>query len=56
MPARRGRHRDNFTRARGAELLNPFIEKAAQGGILVVGQLKPILEAARGESIALSSV
>ena len=56
LPARGGRHRENFTQEREAELLKPFIEKAALGGILVVGQLKPILEKARGEPMALSSV
>ena len=56
LPTRGGRHRENFTREREAELLKPFIEKAALGGILVVGQLKPILEKARGEPMALSSV
>jgi len=56
VPARGGRRRENFTREREAELLKPFIEKAAVGGILVVGQLKPILEKARGRPMALSSV
>ena len=35
MPARGGRHRENFTREREAELLKPFIEKAAQSCLLV---------------------
>ena len=56
LAARGGRHRENFTREREAETLKLFIEKAAVGCILVVGQLKLILEKARGEPMALSSV
>jgi transposase len=55
-PARGGRHHENFSVEQEAELLRPFIEQAAQGGILVVGQIKPLLEQARGKPIALSSV
>jgi transposase len=54
--ARGGRRRQSFTPEREAELLEPFIEKAASGGILVVGQLKPILEKARGKPLALATV
>ena len=43
---RGGRRRENFTPEREAELLKPFLESAATGGILVVGQIKPQLEAA----------
>ncbi|SFU42729.1 hypothetical protein SAMN05216339_102173 [Nitrosomonas eutropha] len=35
-----GRHRENFTPEREAELLKPFLESAGVGGILVVGQIK----------------
>lgn len=53
---RGGRHRENFTPEREAELLKPFLESAGVGGILVVGQIKPQLEAALGRKMALSSV
>lgn len=53
---RGGRRRENFTPAREAELLKPFLESASIGGILVVGQIKPQLEAALGRKMALSSV
>lgn len=54
--ARGGRRREHFTPEREAELLKPFLEAAASGGILVVGQIKPRLEAALGQEMALSSV
>lgn len=53
---RGGRHRAHFTPEREAELLKPFLESAGGGGILVVGQIKPQLEAALGRKMALSSV
>jgi transposase len=53
---RGGRHRAHFTPEREAELLKPFLESAGSGGILVVGQIKPQLEAALGRKMALSSV
>ncbi len=56
MPARGGRQRENFTHAQEAQLLKPFLERVSRGGILVVGQIKPALEAELGRSIALSSV
>jgi len=37
-------------------VLKPFLEQAGQGAILVVGQIKPHLEAALGRPMALSSV
>ncbi len=55
-PVRGGRHRENFTHAQEAQLLKPFLERASRGGILVVGQIKPALEAKLGRSMALSSV
>lgn len=55
-PARGGRHRENFTHAQEARLLQPFLERASQGGILVAGQIRPALEARLGRSMALSSV
>ena len=53
---RGGRRRENFTLEREAELLKPLLESASSGGILVVGQIKPQLEAALGRQMALSSV
>lgn len=53
---RGGRRREHFTPEREAELLKPFFESAGTGGVLVVGQIKPQLEAALGRKMALSSV
>lgn len=55
-PARGGRRRQNFTVEQEAEALKPFLQQASEGGILVVGQIKPQLEAALGRTMALSSV
>ncbi len=55
-PARGGRRRENFTPAREVEVLRPFLERARSGGVLVVPELKPILEAELGRPMALSSV
>jgi transposase len=41
---------------REAEILAPFLERARDGGILVVPQIKAELEAALGRRMALSSV
>ena len=54
-PARGGRHRQNFSIEQEAELLEPFLQQAREGGVLVVGQIKPQLEAALGRPMALSS-
>jgi len=56
VPARGGRHRQNFTLEEEAALLKPFFEQAKEGGILVVGQIKPQIEEALGRSMALSSL
>ena len=56
VPARGGRHRENFTLQEEAALLEPFLEQSRQGGVLVVGQIKPHIEAALGRSVSLSSV
>jgi transposase len=37
-------------------LLKPFLEEAGKGGILVVGKIKPQLEAALGREMGLSTV
>ena len=56
VPARGGRHRENFTLEEEAALLEPFLEQAKEGGVLVVGQIKPHIDAALGRSVSLSSV
>lgn len=56
VPARGGRRRQNFTVEEEAALLKPFLDQAKEGGILVVGQIKPQIEEALGRSMALSSL
>ena len=51
-----GRRRENMSVAREREVLEPFLERARTGGILVVPQIKVDLETALGRSMALSSV
>jgi len=51
-----GRRRQNMSLEREAEILAPFLDRARNGGILVVPQIKAELEAALGRSMALSSV
>lgn len=56
VPARGGRHRQNFTLQEEEAVLKPYLEQARQGGILVVGQIKHHLEEALGRPMSLSSV
>ena len=51
-----GRRRENLSVERERELLEPFLDRARTGGILVAPQIKAELEAALGRTIALSSV
>ena len=51
-----GRRRQNMTVQREAEILAPFLERARNGGILVVPQIKAELEASLGRPLSLSSV
>ena len=51
-----GRRRQNLSIERESEVLTPFLERARNGGILVVPQIKAELEAALGRRMALSSV
>ena len=51
-----GRRRQNMSLEREVEILAPFLDRALNGGILVVPQIKAELEAALGRSMALSSV
>ena len=53
---RPGGRRQNLSIEREAEVLTPFLERARDGGILVVPQIKAELEAALGRRMALSSV
>jgi transposase len=55
-PARGGRRNENFTYEQEAELLKPFLKEASIGGILVVGEIKPELEAALGREMGLSTL
>ena len=51
-----GRRRENLSVEREAEVQAPFLERAREGGILVVPQIKAELEVALGRPMALSSV
>ncbi len=55
-PSRGGRRHQNMTLEQERAVLEPFLDRARTGGIVVVGQLKSELEAALGRSMALSSV
>jgi transposase len=55
MP-RGGRHRENLSLAQEADFLEPFIEKAKVGGILVVSEIKNALQTTLGRTVALASV
>lgn len=52
---RGGRRRENMTRDEEAAFLEPFIEKAKAGGILIVGEIKQALDVRLGRKAALSS-
>lgn len=56
MPRRGGRRREHFSTDQEAALLKPFLQQAGEGGILVVGQIKDVLEKALGHRMALSTV
>ena len=51
-----GRKRQNMTVEQEREFLEPFLEQAAQGGVLVVGQIKSALDQRLGRQVALASV
>jgi transposase len=53
---RGGRRRQNMSQKEEAEFLAPFFDKAAQGGILVVAQVKKALDERLGRKTALASV
>jgi transposase len=54
--ARGGRRHAHFTPDEEAELLRPFLDEVARGGVLIVGQVKARLEARLQRRLALSSV
>jgi len=51
-----GRRRENLTPAEEAIFLAPFLEKAKEGGILVVSEIKEALDARLGRQVSLASV
>ena len=55
-PGRGGRRRENMSKEEEARFLAPFFEKAAKGGILVVGEIKKALDEHLGRTTALASV
>jgi len=54
-PKRGGRRRENMSREEEDAFLAPYFEKAARGGILVVGEIKQALDAKLGRTTALAS-
>lgn len=54
-PKSGGRNRQNMTLEEEREFLAPFLESAAAGGILVVGEIKAALDKRLGRSVALAS-
>jgi transposase len=55
-PARGGRKRENLAAAEEIEFLATFFERASNGGILVVSEIRDALEKKLGRSVALASV
>ncbi|MDR0674417.1 MAG: winged helix-turn-helix domain-containing protein [Zoogloeaceae bacterium] len=54
-PAAGGRKRQNMSVQQEREFLAPFLEQAATGGVLVVGQIKAALDKRLGRKVALAS-
>lgn len=54
-PAAGGRKRQNMSLQEEREFLTPFLEQAAKGGVLVVGQVKAALDKRLGREVALAS-
>ena len=54
-PGAGGRKRQNMNLQEEREFLAPFLETAAQGGVLVVGQIKAALDKRLGREVALAS-
>ena len=54
-PTAGGRKRQNMSLQEEREFLAPFLEQAATGGVLVVGQVKAALDKRLGREVALAS-
>ena len=54
-PTAGGRKRQNMSLDEEREFLAPFLESAAAGGVLVVGQIKAALDKRLGREVALAS-
>jgi transposase len=54
-PTAGGRKRQNMSLQEEREFLAPFLEQAAAGGVLVVGQVKAALDKRLGRKVALAS-
>ena len=54
-PTAGGRKRQNMSLADEVKFLAPFLEQAASGGVLVVGQVKTALDKRLGREVALAS-
>lgn len=54
-PGPGGRKRQNMTLEQEREFLAPFLQQAAAGGVLVVGQIKAALDERLGREVALAS-
>jgi transposase len=54
-PTAGGRKRQNMSLEEEREFLAPFLESAAGGGVLVVGQIKAALDKRLGREVALAS-
>ena len=54
-PTAGGRKRQNMSLEEEREFLAPFLECAAAGGVLVVGQIKAALDKRLGREVALAS-
>jgi transposase len=54
-PTPGGRKRQNMSEDEEREFLAPFLEQAADGGVLVVGQIKAALDKRLGRKVALAS-
>lgn len=54
-PTAGGRKRQNMSTQEEREFLAPFLEQAATGGVVVVGQIKAALDKRLGREVALAS-
>jgi transposase len=54
-PSRGGRRRENMSLEEEEAFLAPFLDKAKEGGILIVSEIKKSLDHALGRKVALAS-